>query len=347
MDISGTFIINIGEIIHNSKIAAFDLDHTLIKPKSGNKFPRNEDDWVIITNVKEKLNELYKLGYKIVIFTNQGSSSFNLENFKIKMNNIVKILDVPIQLFGSTENGYYRKPSIGMYKLLETNNNSIEIDKLNSFYCGDAYSTLYSFNDSDLKFALNIGFKFYKDINMIDEEFVVPIHPLRKTQMINKEITPSEKQEMIILVGPPACGKSTFSLKFKKYVIISQDILKTKQRVIKTTIDNIKNGLSIIIDKKNEYIKDRKEFIDIAKKFNISVRIVWFNVDREIVEHLNNYRYIMTNKYIPSIVYNKYYGKNGLEIPTIQEGVDDICIMYFNTDLTTIENKTICFSYLV
>ena len=52
----------------NKYIAAFDLDGTLIKTKSGNKFPKNATDYqYAFDNVQEKLNELLLQKYKIVI----------------------------------------------------------------------------------------------------------------------------------------------------------------------------------------------------------------------------------------------------------------------------------------
>ena len=46
---------NPNQIISN-KIAAFDLDGTLIKTKSGRRFPKDKDDWVIINEtIKTKL----------------------------------------------------------------------------------------------------------------------------------------------------------------------------------------------------------------------------------------------------------------------------------------------------
>ena len=55
------------------KIAAFDMDGCLITPKSGAKFPKNADDWKLLSNqVQPKLKSLHNEGYKIVIFTNQA-----------------------------------------------------------------------------------------------------------------------------------------------------------------------------------------------------------------------------------------------------------------------------------
>ena len=56
-----------------SKIAAFDMDGCLIVPKSGAKFPKDSNDWKLLSNqVRSKLNMLHNDGYKIVIFTNQA-----------------------------------------------------------------------------------------------------------------------------------------------------------------------------------------------------------------------------------------------------------------------------------
>lgn len=56
------------------KIAAFDLDGTLIATKSGNRFARDESDWRFFDKgVPKRLQELYNTGHHIVIFTNQVS----------------------------------------------------------------------------------------------------------------------------------------------------------------------------------------------------------------------------------------------------------------------------------
>src|ERR1019366_8099317 len=79
----------------SSLIASLDLDWTIVKPKSGNKFPRDYDDWMVLPGVKEKLNELYDSGWKIVIFTNQAGSSFDPKEFAKKVKAIAIVIDVP------------------------------------------------------------------------------------------------------------------------------------------------------------------------------------------------------------------------------------------------------------
>ena len=110
----------------------------MIKPKSGNKFPRDYDDWHLMDGAKQKVKQLHTDGYKIVIFTNQRSKDFDTHKFKEKIVKISKLLDTPLLLFGSTDYGYCRKPSVGMWWLLTRNNENIPIDMKKSFYVGDA-----------------------------------------------------------------------------------------------------------------------------------------------------------------------------------------------------------------
>jgi bifunctional polynucleotide phosphatase/kinase len=353
---NGAFIVNADlaekHIRSGPLIAAFDLDHNLIKPKSGRKFPKDYDDWVVLEGVKKKLNELYDSGYKIVVFTNQAGSSFDSKEFAKKIKAIAALIDVPIQLFGCTEYGYCRKPSIGMWWLLTRNNGGIEIDMKRSFYVGDAAGRPGDFSDSDLKFALNLGLRFYDNIKMENKVFPNPVHPLEVATCFDKyldqeSVEPTNEQEMLILVGPPACGKSAFAKKFPDYVVACQDELKTKPKVISTVNQALKNGNSVIVDRKNEYIVDRAEFIQLANDYDVPVRIIWFDMHRDLSEHLATYREIMTGKHIPAIVFNKFYSKEkGLQVPTIEEGAEVIKIL-FKKDPKEVENLVIFTSYLV
>jgi len=358
---NGAFIIK-ADLKHkpikaSSLIAAFDLDYTLIKPKSGNKFPKDYDDWVILEDVKKKLTEFYESNYKIVVFTNQAGSSFDPKEFAKKVKAIAELLDVPLQLFGCTGDGYCRKPSIGMWWLLTRNNEGLEIDMKRSFYVGDAAGRKGDFSDSDLKFALNLGLKFYATIAMEDKQFPNPVHPLEIATCFDKYldqdiVEPKEKQEMIILVGPPASSKSTFGRRFSEngdgcYEVVCQDDLKTKAKVITAVKKALQAGKSVIVDRKNEYTVDRAEFIEMAVEFDVPVRIVWFDMHRELSEHLATYREIIVNKHIPQIVFNKFYSKEkGLQPPTEDEGAK-VLKVHFKIDLDSIVNKTIFFSYLV
>jgi len=92
------------------KLACFDLDYTLIKPKSGNKFPKNKEDWCWnYDSVPKILRNYYENKYTIVIFTNQKNLK-NYIDFKYKLDMITEKLNIPINYFISTKNDKYRKP---------------------------------------------------------------------------------------------------------------------------------------------------------------------------------------------------------------------------------------------
>lgn len=104
------------------KIAAFDLDGTIITTQSGKVFPTNCQDWKLnFSQVPGKLKQLIEDGFKIVFITNQaGLSNGKLKplDFRKKLCDIRSKLGVPIQVFISSGSGKYRKPSTGMWKYL-------------------------------------------------------------------------------------------------------------------------------------------------------------------------------------------------------------------------------------
>jgi len=68
-----TLIIDKQATIKSNKLALFDLDWTLIKPKDHRKFPKDSSDWqFLFPNVISKLNKLYDDGYTVIILTNQS-----------------------------------------------------------------------------------------------------------------------------------------------------------------------------------------------------------------------------------------------------------------------------------
>ena len=319
------------------KVIAFDLDHTLVKPKGKTVFPKNKDDWKFLrTDIPENLQNRVKDGYVIVIFTNQASSKFNKDEFIEKIEKISKKLKVPLICYVSTDYDIFRKPAPGMwYSFIEEYGPFKESMYKESMYIGDAAGREKDFSDSDYKFALNIGILFQtpeeyfngeKDEDY-EKEYSKSEHPitkysLKKGSKKNVKLTASSEQEIIIMVGPPASGKSTTASKkiFKDYEIISQDDLGTKAKVLKAIDKSLKSGKSVIVDRKNEYVDSRKDIYKLADKYDIPIRIFFFNYPKELVEHLDRYRYIKTGKKIPKIVYNKYYSeKKGLEKPSKEE----------------------------
>lgn len=177
------------------KIAAFDLDGTLVDTKTGQKFARGADDWKWWTsketsklNVIDELKKVVIDKYIIVVFTNQGGvvatkTSKSYLGFTGRVNNIVKELtsgeEVPeifvyaspkkpasknqkISVSSDEDHAIMRKPNIGMWKELVKHfeKKGYKIDTRNSFFVGDAAGRPKDFLDSDKMFAENINLHF-------------------------------------------------------------------------------------------------------------------------------------------------------------------------------------------
>ena len=323
------------------KIASFDLDHTIIKTKSGRVFPKDKDDWELYNNkVIDKLHELYNDNYEILFFTNQSSlskSEKKKEDFILKINNIIKYINLPISYFISTNYGYYRKPCTGLFQLYIDYISPKIINYKNSFYCGDAagrekgwmnIKKKKDFSSSDLFFAKNINLKFFLPEEIFGDyknlEIKLPVRKFLKCKQ-SKIILPVSKKlkNYIILVGKPASGKSFLAKEIKElcknlyFEILSKDKLKTKYK--KMFNENLDKGKNLILDATNNKKDEREFFIkEINKKFKSEERniiCIEVNTDDEMIKQLNYFRVEYSKgkeNFIKDVVYrvyNKYYNK--------------------------------------
>ena len=60
------------EAAENTKIAAFDLDGTLIEVASGRNFYADADDWKLRSKVKKGLADCNRQGLRILVLSNQA-----------------------------------------------------------------------------------------------------------------------------------------------------------------------------------------------------------------------------------------------------------------------------------
>ncbi|KAK9460889.1 polynucleotide kinase 3 phosphatase-domain-containing protein [Lipomyces oligophaga] len=135
-------------------IGGFDLDHTVILPKSGNRFARDEKDWKFQfgkERTRQKMQN-YLVNYNklaspeledgcisdpiatcvpiLVIFSNQGGIVLDLkkkpkpaklsryQQFQIKLEAVCRQINLPMYIIASTKKDEYRKPSTGMFNLV-------------------------------------------------------------------------------------------------------------------------------------------------------------------------------------------------------------------------------------
>ena len=336
--IIGKYIVN-NNHKDNNKIAGFDLDNTLIKTKSGNKFPKNKDDWMFLyPNTVTEIKKLHDEGFHIIIITNQKNLK-NIEEWKQKIVNICNKFNVDIDIYISLIDDKYRKPRVNMWT------EYINIYTPESFYCGDACGRKLDHNDTDYKFAINLKIKF------ISPEFLFLSHNDTSLYSVKypkiQNIISNEyhfnignvNQELIIIVGPPGAGKSYYSKKYiNEYEYINRDTEKTITKCIKLCENYIKLKKSIVIDNTNPSMKSRKSFIDVAKKYNVQIRCILFTTPIEICMHNNIYRNLTSEcNIVPKIAYN-IYNKN-YEKPCIEEGFDSVIEQEFSLDTKNIDNN--------
>ena len=131
-----------GPPVHTPKIAAFDLDGTLIETASGKRFATGPKDWKLTKNVAEKLLSFHKEGFKIVLLSNQLGilkGKPTKAELRQKIEAIARKLQVPLLLLASTSRDNYRKPCTGMWQhLVRHENGGVMVDEEASFYVGDA-----------------------------------------------------------------------------------------------------------------------------------------------------------------------------------------------------------------
>jgi bifunctional polynucleotide phosphatase/kinase len=176
-----------------TKIAAFDLDSTLITTSSGKKHASNGTDWKWWhPQVPGMLRDLYKnKSYQVVILSNQAGLTLHFDaaykgpkanarkrvtEFKQKCSAVLNNLDIPTTIYAATERDIYRKPRAGMWKEVceDYDISEEDVDLEHSFFVGDAGGRLAGlgrsregvaavakdFSCSDRNFAGNVGITY-------------------------------------------------------------------------------------------------------------------------------------------------------------------------------------------
>ncbi|CAK9798741.1 Bifunctional polynucleotide phosphatase/kinase [Anthophora quadrimaculata] len=355
------------DVKSSSKIAAYDMDGTLIKTKSGYVFPKDYEDWQLIyPDVPMKLKELHNDGYKIVIFTNQGSigsGRINVKLFKNKLKHIVEKLGVPIQIFIATGHNIYRKPAIGMWQKLEEKNTSVPIDKDNSFYVGDAAGRVKNWAPgkkkdhslADRLLALNLGLKFYTP----EEHFrghkqapfqLPPFDPktLPDGEICSGSSITSSDQEVILMVGCPGSGKSHFVKNYlSHYECVNRDTLGSWQKCVSMMEKHISEKRSVVVDNTNPDPASRQRYIEVANKNRVPVRCFVMTTPIDHAKHNNKFRELTDPSHVKvsEMLINSYV-KN-YQPPGLHEGFVEIVHLNFVPKFHREEDRELYQMYLL
>jgi len=312
MSAPNTLTININKFSYRSKMAGFDYDQTLVKPKTKSQFSKDTDDWQWLRDdVPEIIKKLYKKGYCIVIFTNQTKTKeFKLEQIR----NVLSQLEIPVLVYIEF-NKDFKKPNPHMYNMYIKDRK--KVNKSESFYVGDALGRPGDHSDSDKVFAENCGIRIVSP----EEMFPFKAQPTTKTT-----INIPAHRELVLMVGYPGSGKSTYTDtvfgKMSKYTVLHGDDYKTEAKIKKAVSEAIKteSDKSIVLDATNASVKKRKIFIDIANaaENKIPVRAIHISTGIEEAMHRN----LQRDTPVPKIALYMY--RKNFEQPTVEEGLYEV-----------------------
>ena len=304
--------------------------------------------------------------------TNQLKLPSYADAFRKKVQDVMKELGVPALFYAAIGRSAFRKPSTAIFSdhllpLLKKNN----VETINSIlYIGDAAGRSDDFNDSDRKFLYNTNLFLNSKLNPLNygkkalfktpEEYfqgkkpepfecqgINPKkimdavldgkNPREMDTSLDDYFEDSDTQEVILMIGPPACGKSTIAKRICRdygYKKVSRDILKTKVKEHKTLREYLRQGKSVVIDNTNLKPVNRKELIKIAQDHfankNLPVKIRAFHINGdwsrakqvEFAKHLNIVRLRIKNIYISDVAYRTLLKK--FESPDESEGFTEV-----------------------
>lgn len=356
-----------------NKVAGFDIDGTIITTQSGKTFPTHPGDWrILYPEIPGRLKKLHEDGYKIVFFTNQlgvSKGKTSIDDLKTKFSSVLDKLGVPAQILISTGGGIYRKPARGMWDFMcRKANDSVRVDIDESLYVGDAAGRpekwaakrKKDFSCSDRLFALNVGVKFYtpEEFFMLQKAapFNMPEFDPRAIDTSAPLLDPpsasitSKSQEVVLLVGFPACGKSFFSQTYlvpKGYVHVNRDTLGTWKKCVDMCAKSLRQGQSVVIDNTNPDKESRQRYINCAKTAKVPCRCFYFTATITQARHNERYREMIDKSHQPinDMIMNTF--KSKLKVPESSEGFTEIVRVNLIPKFKDSENEKLYKQYLL
>ena len=247
----------------------------------------------------------------------------------------------PIALVASLYDDFNRKPCCGMWEFLEglmhsrnTFGMKIEVGRDASLYVGDMAGRKGDHSASDLLFALNLGVPFQvpevfygvegassltsnkssvliKNVLADDTQFYphmekVPIRISKLNAATKDEIVATledkHKQSLVIFIGSPASGKSSwYNTHLKEIaglVYLGIDTFNgTLAKFHKEVETELKKGKNVVVDNTNGSSRAREKLVLIARDVRREIQIiaVHFTADKRICLYQNSVRTKVVN----------------------------------------------------
>ncbi|OBT51128.1 hypothetical protein VE04_07182, partial [Pseudogymnoascus sp. 24MN13] len=332
-----------------TRIAAFDLDWTLVKSASGKKFVYEAGDWKWWhPNVPVMLKKLHQeQEFNIVIISNQGAIQLHpdrkapsalrgrLDSWKEKIASILRQLDIPVTLYAATQFDNYRKPRTGMWdeilKDLDLTPETVHMGE--SFVVGDAAGRI-RFLTPEEYFLDEAPREYIRSFEPGDYVNTASVNDTAE----DPPFVPSSEQEIILFVGSPASGKSTFYHQHfqhlsPSYIRINQDLLKTRDKCLKVARTHLEEGVSVVIDNTNADEATRKHWVELAREKGVGIRCVVFETGggvcrhNDVVRALNLEMNPEKRTILPNIAFTSFNSR--YSPPTLKEGFKEITEVKF------------------
>lgn len=306
---------------------ALDLDSTLVATRSGNVHAKTPQDWRWWhEGVPAKLR-----GLTVLIVTNQlrgAKGGDALTGVLARVAAVVGALDergVAVAAVAATLKNACRKPGVGAWQRAAAALLPHATPQL-AVYVGDAAGRPADFSDSDAKFAANLGCPF-----QTPEQFflghAVDVPPLPDWVAVLEEhrgrawrVAAAPGQEVVVLVGAPASGKSALAATvFGAYAAVSRDVLGTAAKCAKAVAAALAAGRSVVVDNTNPTVAARAPFVAAAQAAGVPARAVHVVTDRPLRDHLHGYREAMGGRHVPAVAVATYYKR--LQPPGVGRGL--------------------------
>ncbi len=327
-------------------IYIFDLDYTLIKTKSGKKFPINKLDWELLySNISEKISKLSDSIIGIVSNQKGLKTQEQKDEWIDKIKQINKIIKIDF-VFASVLDDRFRKPLPGSFEFMKEKFIGIDwdglINKNKIYYIGDAFGRKTDFSDTDIKYALNNNFKFktpeiFFNVNKSDGKSGSVDYPNIQyfTESEQKKlfdeldlIVRTHKKILIITIGLPASGKSFLRKelvkRYPQFTYSNNDDIhdKVQSRML---IPKISTNYNFVIDDNTNL--DKLTRISKLKEFESYYKVgIWFDYDLELCWHLNWMRmYWFGAKLLPKVTY--YTLRKKFDSTNLEEGFDKFIVI--------------------
>jgi bifunctional polynucleotide phosphatase/kinase len=254
------------------RLAMFDFDGTMVKPKNGRRFPKDRSDWEWWSpHVPDVIHDYVRRRFRIVLVTDQSKP------WKIEMiRDVLEVLGVSATVVIGTE-PETKKPHIGQFLSAIPESS---FDKTKSFFVGDAAGRPGDWADTDRRFAEAIGVRFYTPEELFrGGEIERPPPPHLDTQMW-------AKQHVLVMVGFPGSGKSTWAHAFAEQhpttvSRIEGDTYKTAAAMVRAArnIHKAHPEHTLVMDATNGTRERRAAYIEFAKTIGFPVICIWVTTD--------------------------------------------------------------------